>query len=251
MLSILPKILFAFTCTSHRKKNLDKLNYQGTTVISTIALTFSFFSASSVNAANFTFFQEDWQLGGNLSGSFTGDDFNNNGKIETSELSAFNAIFSGNVRDRKAPYYPALPTNPNHQIVPLSIQTFHSLPLPKADVEEDLVEPLILDFKYSLLNSQLTFRSTKITCIVPILGGCNYPKEISSITVSDTGGNITFDLYRNFLFGTTSLSTPTVKPLQQTVPEPSTLGAVLLGGLGFLLRKKVISSRTTAPIKKV
>jgi hypothetical protein len=39
--------------------------------------------------------------------------------------------------------------------------------------------------------------------------------------------------------------------VEQSIPEPSTLGATLLGGLALLLRKKVMSPRHTTKTTSV
>ncbi len=197
--------------------------------------SFTVFSANPAKAANFTFSQGGWQYGGNLSGSFTGDDVNGNGDIEASELSAFSATFSGNLFLGNHP-------DTGEPIIPFFTLSY-SLPSLEPNVEE------YFSFSYSSSSSQLTFSSFRQTCLLrPPYGGCVRPQSYSSIAVSGAGGTVNFDpspMLGRTVFRTSSSSTPVVTPLQQSVPEPSALTGTLLVGLSFLLRKKVVSSRTT------
>jgi hypothetical protein len=245
MLNLLPKIVFAFAYKPYQKRNISKINkfnFKGTATIATVGLTFSLFSANSVNAANFTFSQEGWQYGGNLSGSFTGDDLNSDGKIETSELSAFTAIFSGTLVGR----------------IPLSgglVTKFaiisHSLP--SFTPEPDLIESLF--FNYLISTSNLSFSSSKASCLLigPPPLRCFILTSASSISASNTGGTVNLGIsfpspgLPNIGVGVgTQSSLPlVVTTTQQTIPEPSTLKVFLLGSLASLLRKKILFSRTT------
>lgn len=242
MPSILPKVLSAFTCKSHRKRypnKMNKFNYQATTAIGTIVLTFSLFSGSSVNAASFIFSQEGWRDGGELLGSFIGNDLNNDGKIETFELSSFNATFSGNLRGNINNPFTGEP-------IIISSTISHSL-APLANVVETL------DFEYSFSTSQLSFSSLRTTCGLLTPLECVRLADSSTISTSDTGGTIISDPSARFglIFSTSSLSAPVVIPVEQSIPEPSTLGATLLGELALLLRKKVMSPRHTTKTTSV
>jgi hypothetical protein len=195
--------------------------------------SFTVFSANPAKAATFTFSQGGWQYGGNLSGSFTGDDLNGNGDIEASELSAFSATFSGNL---------FLGNNPDtgEPIIPFFTLSY-ALPSLEPNVEERF------SFSYSSSSSQLSFSSFRQTCLfIPPSGGCVRPQGSSLINVSGAGGTLIFNPFprSGSGFTTSSSSTPVVTPLQQSVPEPSALTGTLLVGLSFLLRKKVVSSRT-------
>jgi hypothetical protein len=197
--------------------------------------SFTVFLANPAKAATFTFSQGGWQYGGNLSGSFTGDDLNGNGDIEASELSAFSATFSGNLFLGNHP-------DTGDPIIPFFTLS-HSLP----SLEPNNVETHF-SFSYSSSTSQLSFYSFRQTCLLrPPYGGCVRPQSYSSIAVSGAGGTVNFDpspMLGRTVFRTSSSSTPVVTPLQQSVPEPSALTGTLLVGLGCLLRKKVVSSRT-------
>jgi hypothetical protein len=196
--------------------------------------SFTVFSANPAKAATFTFSQGGWQYGGNLSGSFTGDDLNGNGEIEASELSAFSATFSGNL---------FLGNNPDtgEPIIPFFTLSY-ALPSLEPNVEERF------SFSYSSSSSQLSFSSFRQTCLFIFpSGGCFRPQGSSFIAVSGAGGTVIFNPFPmsgGSGFTTSSSSTPVVTPLQQSVPEPSALTGTLLVGLSFLLRKKVVSSRT-------
>ena len=246
MLSILLKIASASVYKSPQKKNMDrinKFNSKVTTAIATVTLSFTLFSSNPAKAASFTFSQGDWQYGGNLSGSFTGDDLNGDGKIDTSELSAFNAIFFGNLRaDINNPF--------TGEPIIVSSTISHSLPPLGANTVEDLF------FNYSSSTLQLSFSSFSRACVViaPSPIGCLGLEGSSIINTSATGGTVVDERFTgssSLAFRTSSSSAPIVTPLQQPIPEPSTLGGTLLGGLGFLLRRKVTSSRTTTETTKV
>jgi hypothetical protein len=248
MLSILLKIASASTYKSPQKKNMDeinKFNSKVTAAIATVTLSFTLFSSNPAKAASFTFSQGDWQYGGNLSGSFTGDDLNGDGKIDTSELSAFNAIFFGNLRaDINNPF--------TGEPIIVSSTISHSLPPLGDNTVEDL------SFNYFSSTLQLSFSSFRGSCTVvaPSPIGCLGLNGFSIINTSATGGTVVNESVLRFsssslAFRTSSSSAPIVTPLQQPIPEPSTLGGTLLGGLGFLLRRKVTSSRTTTETTKV
>jgi hypothetical protein len=244
MLNLLLKLLFAFVYKPHQKRNInkiDKFNFKGTATIATLGLTFSLFSANSVNAANFTFSQEGWQYGGNLSGSFTGDDLNNDGKIETSELSAFTAIFSGALVGRP-PF--------SNQLITIPATISHSLP--SFPPKPDLIESLF--FNYLISTSNLSFSSFKTSCalIGPPPLRCFFITSANSISASNAGGTVGSGFNfsppglpnRSFSASTQSLSPLLVTTTQQTIPEPSTVKAILLGSLIFLLKKKTSFFRT-------
>jgi hypothetical protein len=69
---------------------MKKFSLKQTVATAGIALSVTLSSANPVKAASFTFSQGGWEYGGNLSGSFTGDDLNSDGNLETNELSSFN-----------------------------------------------------------------------------------------------------------------------------------------------------------------
>jgi hypothetical protein len=210
---------------------MNKLSLKKTVAMAGVALSFTLFSANPAKAASFTFSQGGWKYGGNLSGSFSGDDLNNNGYIETSELSSFSTTFSGNL-------FGDFP-NPTGQpiIAPFSIS--NNL------LSSSPAEPSDLSFSYSLSTSQLSFFSLNTECFFIVLGSCRIDRNEQFISVSNTGGSVSLRISRFSSlidFSTTSLSAPVVTPVQQPVPEPSTIAGLLFGGLGFLLRRKVASS---------
>jgi hypothetical protein len=210
---------------------MNKLSLKKTVAMAGVALSFTLFSANPAKAASFTFSQGGWKYGGNLSGSFSGDDLNNNGYIETSELSSFSTTFSGNL-------FGDFP-NPTGQpiIAPFSISN-------NLLSSSSFPEPNYVSFSYSLSTSQLSFFSLNTDCFYIVLGSCRRDSNEEFISVSNTGGSVSLRISRSSVidFSTTSLSAPVVTPVQQPVPEPSTLAGLLFGGLGFLLRRKVASS---------
>ena len=194
---------------------MKKFSLKKTVAIAGIALSAPLFLANPVKAVSFTFSQGGWKYGGNLSGSFTGDDLNSDGNLETNELSSFNVTFSGNIFVN---FYDTV-GNP--------ITPFVKLYYPDRD-------PNFLDFRYSFSTSELVFSS---------LSGESLKTRISS---SPQGGEISLSLSPRtgvIPYTTSSSLGVVVTPLQRQVPEPSTLAPSLFGGLVFLLRKRVVPSR--------
>jgi hypothetical protein len=245
MLSSLLKISPTFVCKLHQRKNGDKINKfssKQTITLATVALSFTLFSSNPAKATSFTFSQNNWQYGGNLSGSFTGDDLNNDGKIDASELSVFNATFSGNLRrDNNIPIAP-----------PIIISTTISHSPPALNSNPTLES---FSFNYSPSTSEFRFSSFKGQCFIHPRG-CSTINNFTSIEVSNINDVTDYDNSRHFglinfrppysggwIFRSTSSSAPSVTPLQQPIPEPSTLAATVFTSLGFLLKRKVISSR--------
>jgi hypothetical protein len=206
--------------------------------ITGIALSLAVIEDSPVQAASFSFSQGGWEYGGELLGSFTGDDLDNDGDIEANEVSALNVTFSG---DMFAGY------DESGEPGTLFFRISHSITVPSTDTT---TLNLLDNFRYSFSTSQLSFISSQSACLGVSNNMCFEPRGSGSIIeVSDAGGRVH---YRSFRGGvseliTTSSLAPVVTPLQQSVPEPSTVMATLVGGLGILLkRKKVLSP----PIKE-
>jgi hypothetical protein len=196
---------------------MKKLSLKQTVATAGIALSVTLSSANPVKAASFTFSQGGWEYGGNLSGSFTGDDLNSDGNLETNELSSFNLTFLGTLFGNP---FDAL-GNPNP--FPISLELSYQFSYPENS----------LDFRYSFSTSELMF---------------SLPSEVSprqTITSSTQGGEISLFFPRTPILPYTTSSSlgVVVTPLQRQVPEPSTLAPTLFGGLVLLLRKRVVPSR--------
>lgn len=206
--------------------------------ITGIAVSFAVIEDSPVQAASFSFSQGGWEYGGELLGSFTGDDLDSDGDIEANELSSLNVTFSG---DMFVDY------GPTGELITYFYTISHSITVPSSDTT---TLKLIRNFRYSSSTSKLNFLSSQSECLGVSNNMCFEGRSGSSIEVSDAGGRVH---YRSFRGGisellTTSSLAPVVTPLQQSVPEPSTVMATLVGGLGILLkRKKVLSP----PIKEI
>jgi hypothetical protein len=194
---------------------MNKFSLKETLTAAGVVLSFTLFSITPAKAASFTFSQGGWEYGGNLSGSFKGDDFNSDGNLETNELSSFNVTFSGNLFVN---YYAPI-GNP--------ITTFIELSYPGGGLN-------FLDFRYSFSTSDLVFSSLSVE---------GFHNRISSST---QGGEVSLNLFPRtpiLPYTTSSSLGVVVTPLQRHVPEPSTLAPSLFGGLVFLLRKRVVPSR--------
>jgi hypothetical protein len=183
---------------------MNKLNSKWSAAIAGVALSFSIFSANSAKAVTVTFSQGGWQYGGELSGSFTGDDLNGDDIIEASELSDFIATFSGNLSIAGA-------INPSTGEPIIGFFNV-SQSLPSLEPPNVLAT---LNFSYSSSTSQLSFSSLRVTCSVrnPPFVECAQPGSESQISVSSAGGFILFDpsVRLGFTrFTTSSSSTPTV-----------------------------------------
>jgi hypothetical protein len=179
---------------------MNKLNSKWSAAIAGVALSFSLFSANLAKAVTVTFSQGGWQYGGELSGSFTGDDFNGDGNIEEEELSDFNATFSGNLSL-------GINSPTGEPIVP-----FFSFSYLLPSLEPSNVEAF-LNFSYSSSTSQLSFNSLRTTCEIVSPFGCVRAESSRAISVSGAGGFIFLDLFPRSgfsAFTTSSSSAPTV-----------------------------------------
>jgi hypothetical protein len=187
---------------------MNKLNSKWSGALAGVALSFSLFSANSAKAVTVTFSQGGWEYGGELSGSFTGNDLNSDGNINQSELSDFRAIFSGN-----------LVRNTNDPITGEPIVSFFTLSF--LQYEPNVLTNVFL-FNYTSSTSQLSFLESKQTClsILPIPRGiCVSPQSNSSIFVNinlpffNGLGAISFNPVpseEDFVFTTTTSSAPTI-----------------------------------------
>ena len=191
-----------------------------------IALSISLIEVSPVQAASFSFVQSGWAYGGELFGSFTGDDFNGDGELETSELSSFKVTFSGNI----------FTTHYDFEGNPVT--PFIELSYPGRGLN------LLKLFNYSFSTSELIFSSVNCGLGEEPLG-CSGYGFITSISASPQGGSVSFSPPPRAggpVLTTSSSLGVVVTPLQKQVPEPSTVATSLLGSLVFLLRKKVVPS---------
>jgi hypothetical protein len=186
---------------------MKKLSLKQTVATAGIALSVTLSSANPVKAASFTFSQGGWEYGGNLSGSFTGDDLNSDGNLETNELSSFNLTFLGTLFGNP---FDAL-GNPNP--FPISLELSYQFSSPNEGQNSfDL-----RDFRYSFSTSELMF-SSFFAIRKPI------------ITSSTQGGEISFVAFPRtpiLPYTTSSSLGVVVTPLQRQVPEPSTLASTL------------------------
>jgi hypothetical protein len=194
-----------------------------------IALSISLIEVSPVQAASFSFVQSGWAYGGELFGSFTGDDFNGDGVLETSELSSFKVTFSGNI------LVSATYDSNGNPVTP-----FIELSYP--DSRRGL--NLLKIFNYSFSTSELIFSSVSCSLGEEPLS-CFVYGSITRISASPQGGSVS--LSPPLRLGGPELTTSSslgvvVTPLQKQVPEPSSVATSLLGSLVFLLRKKVVPS---------
>jgi len=205
--------------------------------ITGIALSFAVIENSPVQAASFSFSQGGWEYGGELLGSFTGDDLDSDGDIEANELSSLNVTFSG---DMFAGY------DESGEPGTLFFRISHSRPVPSTNTT---TLNLLDNFRYSFSTSRLSFISSQSECLGVSNNLCFEGRSGSTIEVSDAGGRVRYVSFRGGVSEliTTSSLAPVVTPLQQSVPEPSTLMASLVGGLGILLRRKKVLS---PPIKE-
>lgn len=205
--------------------------------ITGIALSFAVIEDSPVQAASFSFSQGGWEYGGELLGSFTGDDLDSDGDIEANEVYSLNVSFSG---DMFVGYDES--GEPFTYFYTIS----HSISGPSTDTT---TLKLIHNFRYSSSTSKLNFLSSQSACFGVSNNMCFEGRSGSTIEVSDAGGRVRYVSFRGGVSEliTTSSLAPVVTPLQQSVPEPSTLIATLVGGLGVLLRRKKVLS---PPIKE-
>lgn len=215
---------------------MNKLSLKQTVTIAGVALSFSLFSAQPAKTANFTFSLGGWQYGGNLSGSFSGEDLDNNGFLEKyefsttpmkNEISSFNVTFTGNLFGDFS--------NPTGE---LSIDPFF---LSNKLLSSSLAEENSLYFTYSLSTSQLFFTSVNTQCSFIVLGACRGSSRGQLILISSKGNVVSLSLntpISSTRSSSTSISAPVVTAVKQTVPEPSTLTGIVLGTLGFLVKIK-------------
>lgn len=243
---------------------INKFSLKKTATTAGILLSFTLFSTTSVNAASFTFFQENWRSGGSLSGFFSGDDFNNDGIIfgifdsgrlnnggstPDSEVSNLSAIYEGGLFKIPTSTYTGEP------VIDFFSINFSLLPselFPPSD-SPFLIPYQRLFFEYRISTSQLSFSLETKLCNdrPPCLseeGTSSFLLVLSTYYRSTGGGDIFFSPYSSVglptftpgLYATNTSSPPVVTPLQlqQSIPESSTLVGTLLASLSFLLRKK-------------
>jgi hypothetical protein len=201
---------------------MKKFSLKQTVATAGIALSVTLSSANPVKAASFTFSQGGWEYGGNLSGSFTGDDLNSDGNLETNELSSFKLTFLGNIFTNP---FDALgnPISP----IPTSFELSYANSFPGGGIN-------FLDFRYSFSTSELVFSSFSVG------------RSQNRISSSTQGGEVSLTVFPRspiLPYTTSSSLGVVVTPLQRQVPEPSTLAPSIFGGLVFLLRKRVVPSR--------
>ncbi|MBD0385205.1 MAG: hypothetical protein ICV54_01395 [Nostoc sp. C3-bin3] len=205
---------------------MSSVNKNFLAVAAGIALSISLIEVSPVQAASFSFVQRGWAYGGELFGSFIGDDFNGDGELEPNELSSFNVTFSGNILVNSFP--------PGNPVTPFVVLSYPGERL-----------NLLKLFNYSLSTSELVFSAVSCGFGEQPLS-CSGLSSITSISASSQGGSVSLSppprLGGPVLTTSSSLGV-VVTPLQKQVPEPSTVATCLLGSLVFLLRKKVVPSR--------